>query len=60
MENIVIRLDGRYALIERKGAIESFVVACGYDAKSGEWEQGYYYQDYEEASRQWWTMVALD
>jgi len=56
----VIRLDGRYALIERKGAIESFVVACGYDAKSGEWEQGYYYQDYEEASRQWWTMVALD
>ena len=40
--NIITRC-GRYALLSRKNSITPFIVACGYDDKTGEWNQGYYF-----------------
>jgi len=40
--NIIARC-GRYALISRENPITPYIVACGYDDKTGEWNQGYYF-----------------
>ena len=50
----VIARCGRYALIlNRKDILTPYVVACGYDGKSGEWNQGYYYNRLSKAAKEY-------
>ena len=35
---------GRYALLKRRNELTPYIVACGYDVKTGEWNQGYYHR----------------
>ena len=52
----VIRRCGRYALIKREHPATPYIVACGYDDKTGEWNQGYYYALLTSASKDFWEL----
>ena len=49
MKHKVLKRCGRYALLEREHNDIKFIVACGYNAESGEWNQGYYFCGYQAA-----------
>jgi len=51
--NIIARC-GRYALLlNRKDILTPYVVACGYDNKTGEWNQGYYFAKLSNAAKEY-------
>ena len=44
---------GRYALLlNHKDKLTPYVVACGYDDKTGEWNQGYYFALLSNAAKE--------
>ena len=49
--NIIARC-GRYALLKRKDRLTPYIVACGYDGKTGEWNQGYYFAQLSNAAKE--------
>ena len=53
LKHNVIARCGRYALISRKNDLTPYIVACGYDDKTGEWNQGYYYNKLSNAAKEY-------
>ena len=48
----IIKRCGRYALISRDSTVTPYIVACGYDEKTGEWNQGYYFANLSNAAKE--------
>ena len=51
-EQTVIARCGRYALISRENELTPYIVACGYNDKNGEWNQGYYHTKLSNAAKE--------
>ena len=48
----ILKRCGRYALIKRDNPAVPYIVACGYDGKTGEWNQGYYFDRLSSAAKE--------
>ena len=52
LKRTIIKRCGRYALISRENELTPYIVACGYDDKTGEWNQGYYFNLLSNAEKE--------
>lgn len=52
MKHIILKRCGRYALLNRDNPTTPYVVACRYNGKTGEWNQGYYFAEPTNAEKE--------